>query len=358
MKQLLRAAIAIIIACLLLFFASRSLESAGTKGSKDTLTVYNWGEYIDPELIDAFEEETGIHVIYETFDSNEAMYTKVQQGGSSYDIAVPSEYMIETMIEDDMLIELDRSLLPNMANIDPYFLDLPFDPGNKYSIPYFWGTVGIVYNPTMVPDDLTFESWEDLWDERLKGKVFLVDGSREVMGMGLNSLGYSLNLKDEEALRAATDKLVGLTPNVKAIIGDEITPLMINNEATVALTWSGQAADMMWENEELDFAVPKEGSNLWFDNFVIPKTSTNVEGAHAFINFMLDAENNAQNADYVGYSTPNAAAWELMDEEVIADERFYPSIELRDRLEVYENLGLEWLGKYNEYFLEFKMNLN
>ncbi len=358
MKQLLQAAISIIVVCLLLFFASRSLESAGTKGSEDTLTVYNWGEYIDPELIDAFEEETGIHVIYETFDSNEAMYTKVQQGGSSYDVAVPSEYMIETMIEDDMLVELDHSLLPNLKNIDPYFLDLPFDPGNKYSIPYFWGTVGIVYNPTMVPDDLTFESWEDLWDERLKGKVFLVDGSREVMGMGLNSLGYSLNLKDEKALRAATDKLAGLTPNVKAIIGDEITPLMINNEATVALTWSGQAADMMWENEELDFAVPKEGSNLWFDNFVIPKTSSNVEGAHAFINFMLDAENNAQNADYVGYSTPNAAAWELMDEEVIADERFYPGIELRDRLEVYENLGLEWLGKYNEYFLEFKMNLN
>ena len=149
-----------------------------------------------------------------------------------------------------------------------------------------------------------------------------------------------------------------LVPNVKAIIGDEITPLMINNEATVALTWSGQAADMMWENEELTFAVPKEGSNLWFDNMVIPKTSQNIEGAHAFINFMLDAENGAQNADYVGYSTPNTAAWALMDEEVISDERFYPSEELRARLEVYENLGLEWLGKYNEHFLEFKMNLN
>lgn len=358
MKQLVQATSAIIVVCLLLFFASRSLESVGSKGSKDTLTVYNWGEYIDPELIDAFEEETGIHVVYETFDSNEAMYTKVQQGGSSYDIAVPSEYMIETMIEDDMLIELDHSLLPNLKNIDPYFLDLPFDPGNKYSTPYFWGTVGIVYNPSMVPEDLTFESWEDLWDKRLEGKVFLVDGSREVMGMGLNSLGYSLNLKEDSALREATDKLIKLTPNVKAIIGDEITPLMINNEATVALTWSGQAADMMWENEELDFAVPKEGSNLWFDNFVIPKTSKNIEGAHAFINFMLDAENNAQNADYVGYSTPNAAAWELMDEEVISDERFYPDVELRERLEVYENLGLNWLGKYNEYFLEFKMNLN
>jgi len=358
MKQLVQATITIIVVCFLLFFAARSLDSVGTKGSKDTLTIYNWGEYIDPDLIDAFEEETGIHVIYETFDSNEAMYTKVQQGGSSYDIAVPSEYMIETMIEDDMLIELDHSLLPNLKNIDPYFLDLPFDPGNKYSIPYFWGTVGIVYNPNMVPDDLTFDSWEHLWDERLQGKVFLVDGSREVMGMGLNSLGYSLNLKDDKALREATDKLVELIPNVKAILGDEITPLMINNEATVALTWSGQAADMMWENEELDFAVPKEGSNLWFDNMVIPKTSQNIEGAHAFINFMLDAENGAQNTDYVGYSTPNAAAWALMDEEVITDERFYPSEELRERLEVYENLGLEWLGKYNEYFLEFKMNLN
>ena len=358
MKQLMQATIAIAVVCFLLFFAAQSLESVGTKGSKDTLTIYNWGEYIDPELIGAFEKETGIHVIYETFDSNEAMYTKVQQGGSSYDIAVPSEYMIETMIEDDMLIELDHSLLPNLKNIDPYFLDLPFDPGNKYSIPYFWGTVGIVYNPSKVPEDLTFESWEHLWDERLKGKIFLVDGSREVMGMGLNSLGYSLNLKDEKALRQATDKLIELIPNVKAIIGDEITPLMINNEATVALTWSGQAADMMGENEELNFAVPKEGSNLWFDNMVIPKTSKNIEGAHAFINFMLNPEHAAQNADYVGYSSPNAAAWALMDEEVITDERFYPSEELRGRLEVYENLGLEWLGKYNEYFLEFKMNLN
>ena len=358
MKQLVQATIAIIVVCFLLFFAAQSLESVGTKGSKDTLTIYNWGEYIDPDLIDAFEEETGIHVIYETFDSNEAMYTKVQQGGSSYDIAVPSEYMIEKMMEDDMLIELDHSLLPNLKNIDPYFLDLPFDPGNKYSIPYFWGTVGIVYNANEVPEDLTFDSWEDLWDERLQGKVFLVDSSREVMGMGLNSLGYSLNLKDDKALREATDKLVELIPNVKAILGDEITPLMINNEATVALTWSGQAADMMWENEELTFAVPKEGSNLWFDNMVIPKTSQNIEGAHAFINFMLDAENGAQNADYVGYSTPNTAAWALMDEEVITDERFYPSEELRARLEVYENLGLEWLGKYNEHFLEFKMNLN
>ncbi|RHW39809.1 extracellular solute-binding protein [Lysinibacillus yapensis] len=357
MRSLVQAAIAILVVCALLFFAAHQLESRGSAGSQDTITVFNWGEYIDPDLIDQFTEETGIKVIYETFDSNEAMKTKIEQGGSAYDVAVPSEYMVEMMIEDELLLPIDHSKLPNLKNIDPYFLDLAFDPGNQYSIPYFWGTVGIVFNPTLVEDHLTFTTWEDLWDPSLQDKVFLVDGAREVMGMGLNSLGESLNSKDEALLQQATEKLISLSPNIKAIIGDEITPLMINNEATVALTWSGQAADMMWENEDLDFAVPEEGSNLWFDNFVIPKTAGNVDGAHAFINFMLDAENSAQNNDYVGYSTPNLAAMALMDPEVIEDERFYPSEELRDKLEVYENLGLEWLGKYNEYFLEFKMSL-
>lgn len=357
MKPLIQATISIIVVCGILFFAADRLETAGSAGSSDTITVFNWGEYIDPDLIDQFTEETGIKVIYETFDSNEAMMTKIEQGGSAYDIAVPSEYTVEMMTEKDLLLPIDHSKIPNLKNIDPAFLDLAFDPGNQFSIPYFWGTVGIVFNPNLVEDHLTFNTWEDLWDPSLQDKVFLVDGAREVMGMGLNSIGESLNSKDEQLLRQATDKLITMSPNVKAIIGDEITPLMINNEATVALTWSGQAADMMWENEELDFAVPEEGSNLWFDNFVIPKTAANVDGAHAFINFMLDAEVSAQNNDYVGYSTPNLAAMALMDPEVIEDERFYPNEELRERLEVYENLGLEWLGKYNEYFLEFKMSL-
>ena len=358
MKELIQATIAIVVACALLFVAITQLQSAGSNGSSDTLTIYNWGEYIDPELIDKFEEETGMNVIYETFDSNEAMLTKIEQGGSAYDIAVPSEYTIESMKEKDLLIPVDHAKVPNLQYINPDFLNLSFDEGNEYSIPYFWGSVGIVYNPNYVEDHLTFESWDHLWDESLRGKVFLVDSSREVIGMGLNSIGQSLNAKDEELLKQATNKLKELAPNVKAVIGDEITPLMVNNEATVALTWSGQAADMMWENEELDFAIPQEGSNLWFDNMVIPKTAKNVEGAHLFINFMLDPENAAQNADYVGYSTPNEAAWELMDPEVVEDERFYPNPELRSKLEVYENLGLEWLGIYNERFLEFKMSLN
>jgi spermidine/putrescine transport system substrate-binding protein len=357
MRDLVQATIAIVIVCALLFVAADKMQSQGNAGSKNSLTVFNWGEYIDPDLIKKFEDETGIKVTYETFDSNEAMLTKIEQGGSAYDIAVPSEYTIEKMKEDNLLIPIDQTLVPNLQYINGDFLDLSFDEGNKYSIPYFWGTVGIVYNPNLIADHLTFESWQDLWDPSLKDKVFLVDSSREVIGMGLNSIGQSLNVKDEDLLRQATDKLITLTPNVKAVIGDEITPLMVNNEASVALTWSGQAADMMWENEELDYAVPQEGSNLWFDNMVIPKTSKNVEGAHKFINFMLDPENAAQNADYVGYSTPNEGAWDLLDEEVITDERFYPSHDQREKLEVYENLGLEWIGKYNEHFLEFKMSL-
>lgn len=355
MKPLYQTAAAILVVCALLFYAAHSLNATQNAGGAGVITVYNWGDYIDPDLIAQFEEETGIRVIYETYDSNEAMMTKVRQGGSAYDVIVPSEYAVEMMVEEDLLLPLDHAQLPNMANIDPYFLDMPFDPGNRYSVPYFWGTVGIVYNPNLIAEHLTFDSWQDLWDPSLYQKVFLVDGAREVIGMGLNSLGESLNAKDDALLRKATDRLKELAPNIKGVIGDEITPLMVNNEAAVALTFSGQAADMMSENEELEFNVPKEGSNLWFDTFAIPRTSKNIEGAHAFINFMLDAEVAAQNADYVGYSTPNAAAMELMDEEVVTDERFYPTH--RENLEVYENLGLEWLGKYSEYFLEFKMAL-
>src|SRR5690606_26635262 len=174
--------------------------------------------------------------------------------------------------------------------------------------------------------------------------------------MGLNSLGYSLNDTNEEHLQEALQKLSTLTPNVKAIVGDEIKMLMAGEEAAAALVWSGDAAEIMWENEALEYIVPSEGSNLWFDNMVIPSTARNIDGAHQFINFMLDPEVAAQNTEYVGYSTPNAAALELLDEEISGDERFYPDEELTARLEVYENLGPRMLSHYNDLFLEFKMH--
>ncbi|MDQ0156233.1 ABC transporter substrate-binding protein [Robertmurraya andreesenii] len=355
MIKLIRVFLSVVIASAVLLFVINRLNSAEGFSSGNTITIYNWGDYIDPDLIKRFKDETGIKVIYETFDSNEAMLTKIKQGGTTYDIAIPSEYMIQKMKEENLLLPLDQSKLPNLKNIDERFMDLPFDPNNKYSVPYFWGTVGIVFNTKLVGDK-PFTSWNDLWDPSLKNDILLTDGAREVIGMGLNSLGYSLNDTNKEHLHEAKAKLDTLTPNIKAIVGDEIKMLIANEEAAVGLVWSGDAADMMGENENLDYVVPSEGSNLWFDNMVIPKTAKNIEGAHKFINFMLDAKIAAQNAEWVSYSTPNKEALKHMPKEMVEDERFYPSPELTDKLEVYENLGKKNLAFYNDLFLEFKMH--
>lgn len=355
MNKLIRVFLSVVIASAVLLFVINRLNSAEGFSSGNTITIYNWGDYIDPDLIKRFKDETGIKVIYETFDSNEAMLTKIKQGGTTYDIAIPSEYMIQKMKEENLLLPLDHSKLPNLKNIDERFMDLPFDPNNKYSVPYFWGTVGIVFNTKLVGDK-PFTSWNDLWDPSLKNDILLTDGAREVIGMGLNSLGYSLNDTNKEHLHEAKAKLDTLTPNIKAIVGDEIKMLIANEEAAVGLVWSGDAADMMGENENLDYVVPSEGSNLWFDNMVIPKTAKNIEGAHQFINFMLDAKIAAQNAEWVSYSTPNKEALKHMPKEMVEDERFYPSPELTDKLEVYENLGKKNLAFYNDLFLEFKMH--
>ncbi|WP_368298690.1 PotD/PotF family extracellular solute-binding protein [Cytobacillus firmus] len=355
MKKLIQALAAVLIVSFALLYIVSGLNSSQGYTSGNTLTIFNWGDYIDADLVDKFEQETGIKVIYETFDSNEAMMTKIEQGGTAYDIAVPSEYAIEKMKEEDLLLPVDHSKIPNLKYIDPRFMDLPFDPENEYSIPYFWGTVGILYN-TDILGDKEITSWNDLWDPELKNQILLIDGAREVMGMGLNSLHYSLNDKDKDHLIEAKEKLDRLTPNIKAIVGDEIRMLMENDEAGIGVVWSGTAQELMWEKDNLEYVVPKEGSNLWFDNMVIPKTAKNPEAAHQFMNFILDPENAAQNTEYVGYSTPNKEALQYMDEETISDERFYPDEEMTARLEVYENLGKRMLAYYNELFLEFKMH--
>lgn len=355
MKQLLQTVLAVVILVVALFFVNNRLNASEGYSGKDTLTVYNWGDYIDPSLLKKFKEETGLTVVYETFDSNEAMLVKIQQGGTTYDVAVPSEYMINKMIEEDLLLPLDHEKLPNLKHIDSHFMDLVFDPGNKYSMPYFWGTVGIVFNPELL-GDVPLEKWEDLWNPELKNEILLVDSAREIIGFSLNSLNYSLNTLDKGKLIEAKEKLDQLTPNVKAIVADEMNMLMVNREATMGVMWSGNVADMMWENEELDYVIPSEGSNIFFDNMVIPKTAKNIDGAHKFIDFMLRPENAAQNAEYVGYATPNKTALDLMAPEIVNDERFYPSDEVLERLEVYENIGKKNLAYYNELFLEFKMH--
>ncbi len=353
MKQIAKFMILVIFLIIAIFCAKLLLNRNVSNSANDVVNVYNWGEYIDPELITEFEEESGYRVEYELFDSNEAMYTKIKSEAGDYDVVVPSEYMVSKMMKEDLLLPIDKESVSNFKNVDENYLDPEFDPGNIYSAPYFWGTVGVVFNPTMT--DLTFESWEDLWDPSLENNVLLVDGAREMIGVGLNSLGYSLNTDNEIELRMAQKKLFELKNNVRGIIGDEVLVLMPQGEAAAAVTWSGSAADMMWENEDLDYSVPKEGSNIWIDSMVIPKTCNNYEGANAFIQFMLEPEHMAQNADYVGYSTAMKNPGDYLDAEVVEDERFYPSQEMIDKLEYYEDLEPELLQYYNDLFLEFKM---
>ncbi|MDR0922554.1 MAG: ABC transporter substrate-binding protein [Lactobacillales bacterium] len=354
MKKLEALIVGIIGIILLLAFTVKHLESSSGATSDNTLTIYNWGDYIDPDLLKKFEKESGMKVSYETFDSNEAMFTKIQQGGTAYDIAIPSEYMIQKMMKEKLLLPIDHSKIKGLSKIDPRFLDQSFDVGNKFSIPYFWGTLGIIYNDKMVGDNPP-EHWNDLWDKKYKNNIMLIDGAREVIGLSLNSLGDSLNSKNMKELEQAANKLNGLTPNIKAIVADEIKMYMIQNESAVAVTFSGEASEMLDGNENLHYVIPSEGSNLWFDNMVIPKTAKNFKGAYAFMNFMLRPENAAQNAEYVGYSTPNMDALKLLPDEIKEDEQFYPDEKTIEHLEVYKDLGAKWLGIYNDLFLQFKM---
>lgn len=353
MKRLYSFFLGIIAIILILWGISSKLEADSTQGTTDKLVIYNWGDYIDPELLEEFTAETGIQVDYQTFDSNESMYTKIKQGGTTYDLTIPSEYMISKMTEENMLIKLDKSKIEGLENIDPQFMGLSFDKNNDYSIPYFWGTLGIVYNETMVENPP--QEWEDLWSEEYRDNIMLIDGVREVMGFGLQSLGHSLNSKNPAEIEKAAEHLYNLTPNVKAIVADEIKGYMIQDAAAIAVSFSGEASEMLDGNENLRYVVPSKGSNLWFDNMVIPKTAKNLDGAYAFMSFMLRPENALRNAEYVGYSTPIPEAKAMLDEETQNDESFYPSEETMKKMEVYDNLGQEMLGMYNDLYLQFKM---
>ena len=353
MKKLYSFLLGIVVVILVLAGLSARLEAKTNPKDSDKLVIYNWGDYIDPELLEEFTKETGVQVQYNTFDSNEAMYTKIKQGGTAYDIAIPSEYMIAKMMDENLLEKLDKSKLKGLDNIDPRFLDLDFDPDNQYSVPYFWGTLGIIYNSKMV--DKAPEHWADLWRPEYKNDIMMYDGAREVMGIGLNSLGYSLNSKDPQQLQESVDKLYTLMPNIKALVADEMKGYMIQNNAAIGVTFSGEASQMLEKNENLRYVVPTEASNLWFDNMVIPKTVKNQDAAYAFINFMLKPENALKNAEYVGYSTPNLPAKELLPEEKKEDKAFYPDAETMKHLEVYEKFDHKWTGKYSDLFLQFKM---
>ena len=362
MKKLVSLIVAILAMVAILFGvknmlqAKESTEEVETSSEQQQLFLFNWGNYIDPELIKEFEAETGIQVVYETFDSNDAMEAKLKQGGTRYDIVFPSESSITTLVNQNLLQKLDHSKIKGLENISPFLLNSPVDKGNQYTIPYFWGTVGIMVNTKYI-DPESIQTWNDLWKEDFKNKVLVLDGNREALGMALQSLGYSLNSKNEDELKAAEQKLKELKPNVRAVLNEEIKTMMKLEEAPIGMGYSGDAAAVAEENPNVQYILPKDGSAVWTDNFAIAHTAVNIDGAYAFINFMLRPENAARNAEYVGYSTPNEKAKELMDPEVTSDETYYPSEEIINSLEHYEYLGNDWIQKYNEAFLDFKMEL-
>ena len=303
------------------------------------LNVLNWGEYIDEELIALFEQETGVKVNYNELISNEDMLAKLRSADSDIDLCFPSDYIIEQMIREDMLQPLDMSKIPNAKNIDPKMMEITnsFDPGNKYSLPYMWGTVGILYNTTMVDEPV--DSWGILWDEKYAGQVWMYDSVRDSIGVTLKYLGYEMNTRNEAEVQEAAEKLIAQAPIRKGWGTDDLRATMENGKAAMCVIYSGDAFCSMDACEDLAYAVPKEGSNVWFDNVIIPKNAKNIEAAHAFINFLNDGNIAARNTEYIYYSTPNAAAMERLDAYFTENETYNPPQEVLDRCEVFHDLG-------------------
>ncbi len=319
------------------------------------LIVYNWGEYIDPDVITMFEEETGIDVIYEEYETNESMYPKVASGAVAYDLICPSDYMIQRMIDEDLLYELNFDNIPNIVNIGETYLEesLQFDETGTYSVPYCWGTVGILYNTTMVEEPVT--SWSILWDEDYAGQILMQDSVRDTFGVTLKYLGYSLNSTDLDELTEAQNLLIEQKPLVQAYVVDQVRDKMISGEASIGVIYSGEAIYTQLENPDLEYVIPDEGSNIWIDSWVIPKTSENKENAEAFINFLCRADIALMNFEYITYSTPNTAAWELIEDE----EWKYSTIAFPDTddlvdCETFNYLGDEYTDLYNSLWLELK----
>ena len=332
------------------FALSVFLTGCSTGGSEEVINVYNWGDYIDESLLDKFEEETGIRVVYDTFSSNEDMYIKVKQGIDAYDIIVPSDYMIERMIEEGMLSEIDLSLIPNFEKVNENLKNPEFDPENKYSVPYFWGTGGIIYNSKEITDDIN--SWSDLFDEKYSGEILMYNSSRDSIAVALKSLGYSMNSTDLNELEEAKDLLIAQKPHVLAYQADEGRDTIVSGDANIGFMYSGDALMMIEQNPDLKYVLPEEGPNIWFDAMVIPSSSENSEGAHKFINFMLEPENAAINAEYsVGFSSPVDEAVELLPDEIKNSEVAYPDNSLLENGEVYKN-STEILSEYDRIWTE------
>ncbi|MDE7432532.1 MAG: extracellular solute-binding protein, partial [Lachnospiraceae bacterium] len=338
-----------------LLVAASIVYSAGNlfadNTEKNEIYVYNWGEYIDPEVLDIFERETGITVNYEEFETNEEMYTIIAKGARAYDVICPSDYMVQKMIENNLLAKINYENIPNIKNIGAQYMESArgFDKENEYCVPYCFGTVGIMYNKKMVDEPI--DSWAVLFDPKYKNQILMQNSVRDAYCVALSYLGYSINTLNEAQLKEATDLLVKQKPLVQAYVVDQVRDKMIKNAAAIGVIYSGEAIYMQKENKDLEYVIPKEGSNVWIDGWVIPKNCKNKEGAEAFINFLCRPDIALMNFDYITYSTPNEAARELIEDEAIKNSKIaFPDEEELDNCEVFNYLGSDGDKLYDKYW--------
>ncbi len=348
----------IVLACIAITGAATLCGCGSSKSTNGEVIVYNWGEYIDPEVLELFEEETGIKVVYDEFETNETMYPKIEAGASQYDLVCPSDYMIDKMIQNGLLAELNFDNIPNAKQYigDEYYeQSKEFDPENKYSIPYCWGTVGILYNKTMVSEPIT--SWDVLWDSQYENNILMQDSVRDAFMVALKRNGNSMNSTDDDALTAAKDALIEQKPLVQAYVIDQVRDKMIGNEAAIGVIYSGEAIYTQRENPDLVYVIPEGGTNLWIDSWVMLKDAPNKENAEKFLDFLCRPEIALKNFEYITYSTPNTGAREMIEDEAIKNSPIaFPDLSQYNNIETFQYLGEEFDEKLNELWKQVKSN--
>ena len=334
--------------------AAAGCSGGATAEDDNTLIIFNYGDYIERETIQMFEEETGIEVKYEEYITPEDMYTKYQSGAIDYDLICTSDYMIEKMIEAGDAQPIDTSKMEYLDNVDQKYMDFckAFDPGNEYAIPYFFGTVGILYNEEMVDEEVN--SWSVLWDEKYKDQIIMENSVRDAFIVPLKLIGHSINTTDKNELLEAQQMLMDQKPILAAYLVDETRDAMISGDAALGVIYSGDATVAIEENENLTYVVPQEGTNIWFDCWMIPKSAKHKEAAEKFIDFMNRPDIAMMNFDYVWYGPPQKSVYEEMDEETRADSTIFPDEETMNKCEVYQYLGAEMDTFYSRLWKELK----
>lgn len=317
----------------------------------EKLYVYNWGDYMDMDVVKEFEEEYNVKVIYQEFATNEDLYVKIKNSSEPMDVIFPSEYMLERMSNEGLLNELDFSKLDNFKYVDKDLTGMSYDKENKYSVPFFWGTVGIIYNSEKYPEGL--QKWADLWNEKYKKDMVLYYSQRDILMVALKKLGYSMNTSDEAQLEDAKNELIDQKPLVYAYLGDEIKDILIAEDANVGVVYSGDAGIVKEENPKYKYVIPKEGTNLWFDVAAIPKNARNVNRAHDFINFLLRPEIAARNAEYLQYATVESEAKKYLPESLVNNEALYPDRTNMTNFEIFEDPSQK-LKLYDRIWTEFQ----